>query len=106
MRKKSRNRKNNPAELPTPPVPETGKLVQLLDMPPTTMSGMPQLELFGNREAIIDGCQGILEYDENVIRLTTGKMSIKFTGRTLQIKVLTHDSAVVSGFITNIEFII
>lgn len=101
MKKNNRNRKT--AE-DTPPVP-TNKLVQLLDIPPSALAGIPQIELAGNREAVIDGCQGILEYDENIIKLTTGKMSIKFTGRALQLKVLTHDSAVVDGFITNIEFI-
>lgn len=80
------------------------KITGALDIPPSALSGIPQIELAGNREAVIDGCQGILEYDENAIKLTTGKMSIKFTGRGLQIKVLTHDSAVIDGFISNIEF--
>lgn len=84
--------------------PATG-LGALLEIPPSSLSGISQMEIAGNREAVITGCQGVLEYDENVIKLTTGKMSIRFMGRGLQIKVLTHDSAVVTGFITNIEFI-
>lgn len=81
------------------------KLSRILDIPMSATPGLPQLELAGNREAVVDGCQGILEYDENVIKLTTGKMGIRFTGRDLQVKVLTHDSAVVTGFIKGIEFI-
>ncbi len=103
MAKKSeRNRKLNDETAPTSHIQ---KLTGLLDIPPSALSGIPQIEIAGNREAVIDGCQGILEYDENTIKLTTGKMSIKFTGRGLQIKVLTHDSAVIEGFISNIEFI-
>jgi len=30
---------------------------------------------------------------------------VQFMGRGLQIKVLTHDSAIVTGFITSIEFL-
>lgn len=103
MKKKSdRNRKTADTAPQSSP---SYKLSGILDIPPSALSGIPQLELAGNREAVVDGCQGILEYDENLIKLTTGKMSIKFTGRNLQVKVLTHDSAVISGFILSIEFI-
>ena len=102
---KSKARRNRKGSDTPPTVDAQPKLTRLLDIPPSAMAGMPQIELSGNQEAIIDGCQGILEYDENIIKLTTGKMSIKFTGRHLQVKVLTHDSAVVAGFITGIEFI-
>jgi sporulation protein YqfC len=81
------------------------RLSGLLDIPPSAMSGVPQIELGGNREAVIDGCQGILEYSEDSIKLAAGKLNMLFTGRGLQIKVLTHDSAVIEGFITSIEFI-
>lgn len=101
-RKAERNRKTTEE---TTPSSGARNLTGMLDIPPSALLGIPQIELAGNREAVIDGCQGILEYDENIIKLTTGKMSIKFTGRGLQIKILTHDSAVIEGFIGNIEFI-
>lgn len=101
--KQSRNRKKNP-EPEQPSGPKTG-ISRMFDIPQTALSGIPQIELAGNREAVVEGCQGVLEYDESVIRLSTGKMSIRFLGRGMQIRVLTHDSAVVEGFITNIEFI-
>lgn len=82
------------------------KLHEMLDIPPSAMAGIPQIEIAGNREAIVNGCQGVLEYDENVVKLAAGKMSIKFTGRGLQIKILTHDSAVIDGYITGVEFIL
>lgn len=97
--KRDRNRKATSEEAPKP------RLNELLDIPANALAGVPQIEMAGNREALVDGCQGVLEYDENTIKLSTGKMSIKFTGRGLQIKVLTHTSAVVVGFITGIEFI-
>lgn len=100
--KEKRNRKTADAALQPSPAQRLGGL---LDIPPAAMSGVPQIELAGNREAVIDGCQGILEYDENVIKLSTGKMSMKFIGRNLQVKVLTHDSAVIDGYISSIEFI-
>lgn len=101
-----RSDRNRKSQDDAAPVSHIQKLSGILDIPPSALSGIAQIELAGNREAVIDGCQGVLEYDENTIKLTTGKMSIKFTGRGLQIKVLTHDSAVINGFISNIEFIV
>ena len=99
--RKNRNRKNAQEETQQ----ERPGLAKLFEVPQNALSGVAQIEIAGNREAVIDGCQGILEYDENVIKLSAGRMSIRFSGRGLQIKVLTHDSAVVEGFITGIEFI-
>ena len=63
------------------------------------------IELKGNREAIIEGCKNIAQYDENMIRVNMNKMSISFFGRNLEIKCLNYDSLVIKGFITSIEFI-
>ena len=80
-------------------------LTQALDIPSFSVGGMCQIELSGNREAVVEGCQGILEYDENRIKLATEKMSVQFNGRNLQLKTLTRSSAVVEGFITGIDFL-
>lgn len=76
----------------------------LFDIPRSAMPGGIQMEVSGNTEVVVDGCTGVLEYDETVIRLAGGKMNVKFTGRNLQIKVLTHDSAIIAGYILSIEF--
>ena len=63
------------------------------------------IEIKGNREAIIEGCKSITEYDENMVKINMHKMAISFFGRNMEIKCLTSDSLVVRGFITSIEFI-
>ena len=60
------------------------------------------MEINGNQEVIVDGCSGVLEYDTDVVRIKTGKLIVRFTGRGLVIKCLTADSLVVAG----IEFIV
>lgn len=62
------------------------------------------IEIKGNREAIIEGCKSITEYDENMVKINMHKMAISFFGRNMEIKCLTADSLVVRGFITSIEF--
>lgn len=64
----------------------------------------PRFEMHSNREVIVEGCKSILEYDEDIIKLNTGKLIVTFLGRNLAIKCLTLDSLIVNGFITNIEF--
>lgn len=64
------------------------------------------MELNGNREVIVEGCGGVLEYDSGVVRVKTGKLVARFTGRDLTIKCLTAESLVIEGFITGIEFLL
>ncbi len=71
----------------------------------SAMTSGVRFEMTSNREVTVEGCRGILQYDENIIRLNTGKMVTSFCGRGLAIKCLTPDSLIVEGFITSIEFI-
>lgn len=100
----ARHSQNGKEEAASPKA-HAARLGKLLDIPSSAVSGMCQMELSGNREAIVDGCQGIVEYDENTIVLQTDRMNLRFSGRGLQIRVLTHSSAIVEGFITGIEFL-
>lgn len=58
-----------------------------------------------NQEAIVEGCTGIIEYNDNVIRLNTPKFILRFTGRNLQVSCMTEDSIIVRGFILSMEFL-
>jgi sporulation protein YqfC len=48
-----------------------------LDLPQDAVSGYAHIELSGNREAIIEGCQGVVEYGDNLISLNTGKLTVR-----------------------------
>ena len=76
---------------------------EYLRMP--TSAGGTHMELNGNREAVVEGCGGILEYSEETVRVRTGKLVVKFVGRGLTVKCLTADSLVVEGFFTGVEFL-
>ena len=81
------------------------QLESALQLPGGSLSSSARFELCGNREVVVDGCRGVLEYDETVVRINTGKMITCFFGRGLTLKCLTPDSLVIGGFITSIEFI-
>ena len=63
------------------------------------------MEVNGNREVILEGSRGVVEYGENSIKINTGKYIISFQGRGLHIKCMTDCDIVIHGFITSIEYI-
>ncbi len=63
------------------------------------------MEINGNREAVVDGCSGVLEYNSQTVRIVARGRTVRFTGRGLTIRCLTADALVVAGFITSIEFL-
>ena len=80
------------------------KTVRALELPPGIQAGMAQIELSGNREAVIVGCRGVLEYGENLVRLRAGSLTLRLTGRGLVLRNFKRDSVIIEGFITSIEF--
>lgn len=90
-----------------PEKPSAGeRITQALDIPPIAASGVAHIELMGNREAIVDGVCGVVEYEENIIRLNTGKSMVKFTGKGLAIQVFTQNQAMIAGYIASVEFVL
>ena len=62
------------------------------------------IEMKSNKEAIIEGCKSISQYDENVISINMDKMIISFFGRNMEIKCMNSDSMVIRGVISSVEF--
>lgn len=80
-------------------------LDSLLQLPPGTMSGGSKIQLIGNRELSLEGCKGVLEYDNSIIRLNLGNRQLKLLGRNLSIRVLERNYVEIEGFIATIEFV-
>lgn len=58
-----------------------------------------------NREILIEGSRGVIEYNENSVKINTGKYIVAFAGRGLKLSCMNEYSLTISGFITSIEFI-
>lgn len=80
-------------------------IARMLELPESTLAGGLHIELHANREAIVEGCTGVLEYGEGVVRLSGGQMVVRIGGRNLTISGLDRNGTVVSGYITSIEFL-
>ena len=81
--------------------PKDKKHLQLPDL----LSNEPKLETLGNREIIIEGCKGIAEYSENLIKLNTSTLVIGFSGTELLIQSFDNGVAIIKGIIAEITFV-
>lgn len=66
----------------------------------------PQFEFIGNREVVIEGSKGVIEYTENLIRINTSIGLVCFKGRNLNLKCITSSELIISGFILSVEFVV
>lgn len=81
-------------------------LADMLEVPLDTVSHVPKLEMVSNTEAVLDGCTGVLEYADDVIKLACGKhLTVKFSGQNLEIKTLSCENVSIIGRIAAVEFL-
>ena len=73
-----------------------------LAIPPAITA--PCVELSGNREALIEGSKGVLEYSPTTVRVNTSDMIISVSGRELNLRCISASALIIDGFITDISF--
>lgn len=80
------------------------KIQDVFDMPKILKPSVPHIETEGNREVIIDGCKGIMEYDDGLIKLNAGSLTVTFKGADLTIRAYSESQSMITGDIVSIEF--
>lgn len=65
----------------------------------------PMVELSGNRRVVVDGCDGIVDYDEEKVILRAGRLTLRFEGQGLRLMRLTENSAVIEGRIHQLLYV-
>lgn len=64
----------------------------------------PCIELSGNRELLIEGSKGVLEYTPDMIRVNTAGMILTISGRELNLLCISDSALMIDGFITSLSF--
>ena len=64
-----------------------------------------KIQCLGNREMMVEGNKGILQYQENEIRLNLGNGQLSIKGENLNIPSLERNFVQIQGRILEIEFI-
>ena len=66
--------------------------------------GGPVVELYGNRQAVVDGCDVIVDYDQDRVVLRAGRLTLEIRGEEMRLTRLTESSAVIRGRIRQVEY--
>lgn len=64
----------------------------------------PQIEFRNNRQALIDGCKNILEYEPETIKLDVGCYNIRINGTALELKNMSDRCVMIEGCISGLDF--
>ena len=62
------------------------------------------IELFGNKQVIIDGAKGVIDYSENFLKIDLGNICLKISGHNLVIESFVYEQIDVKGEIMSLEF--
>ncbi len=80
------------------------RISEELGLPKQVLAGYNHIELLGNREAVVNSCEGILEYSDSRIKINMGKNDVLFSGSDLCIKEYGTAHATITGEIMTVEF--
>lgn len=62
------------------------------------------IDITSNNEALINGSRGIIEYNEDAVKINCGNLIASFYGKGLGITSLCIDEVLVTGEIVRIDF--
>ena len=77
------------------------KMGEILDLPLDMIKGYTRMTVIGDESILIENYQGIIEYENDYIRL---HHQISIWGDSLNIDEITDDEMIVTGKIKRIEF--
>lgn len=83
---------------------KTDFLSEFFALPADTFANYPSVHIKGNREIIIDGCTGLLNYSEENVVIETRFCKINIAGRSLNLHNLSDKIISIRGFIQKFEF--
>ena len=80
------------------------RINEALDMPKEIYTKEPKITLIGFKELVIENYKGILEYEENFVKLETYIGNINIDGIELKLDKMTEDNLKITGKISSIYF--
>lgn len=64
------------------------------------------IEMRGNNDLLVEGCEALLGYEENLISLALiGNKTINIIGRHMQMRYLSDKKVAISGYIKGVMYV-
>ena len=76
----------------------------VFEVPVSAAGNKVKLEIHSNRQAILEGCQGVVEYNSDLVTLKCGKQTVSLIGTDFEILSFFDDMIVICGRISSVEF--
>ena len=80
------------------------RMANAANMPKDVVLGVPIITMTGRLELSVENYNGIIEYTDILVRLSTKSGQIKIVGKHLQIEFYTSDEMKVTGQIKSVEY--
>ena len=80
------------------------KLTEVFELPKESVLNIPYLTMIGREEIVIENYKGIIEYNENIVRINTGIGVLVIEGRNLLLKNILIECIVITGTIISVCF--
>lgn len=74
------------------------------DVPYSLLRGVPVISLNGNTKCVIEGDCSIVEYEEDVVKISYKKGFLTFVGEKFNILVFSDNRIIFEGKIVSVEF--
>lgn len=77
--------------------------VERLDLPPEVAVGVPQVELYGDRQLYMAGHRGVIAYSTEEVAVSGGSHTVRIKGENLQLAAMTDSELRLTGHIEQVE---
>jgi len=81
------------------------KFAEEMQIPESAVRNIFRIEMRSQTDIEIEGCAGIVEYDETFISLNLCNCILGISGNNLEIKSFSEMQVIISGSITQLNFI-
>lgn len=78
---------------------------ELFDLPMDLLSGLPHVELMGDRQFYMENHRGILSYSEDEIAVSAEGMIVRVFGERLELVSMSGDALRIRGRICRVEWV-
>ena len=78
---------------------------ELFDLPPDLLSGLPHVEVMGNKQFYMENHRGILSYSTDEIAVSAEGSIVRLFGKNLELVSMRADALRIRGQIDRVEWV-
>jgi sporulation protein YqfC len=79
-------------------------IADMFELPREVMLDLPRMTLVGNLQIYLENHRGVIEYDENRVRIGASNGEIIIRGQKLEIKNLLEEELLIKGTIEGLDY--